>query len=205
MAQPVFLKRVLKILRIFFFILVGVITLCAALLYVKPVQDELARKAAKMLSERLKTKVSVGSLQVEWFNKISLKTVYIEDQYTDTLMYAGELNIRITDWIIVQNKPTLHYLELKNTIVHLYRTRNNAIWNYSFIESAFASKEKSKGKSSGFEFDLKTVALENVRLHMDDSWVGWDMNYDIGRLNVDVRTLDSVSYTHLTLPTKRIV
>jgi len=131
-------------------------------------------------------------VRIDFLNHFSLQGLYIEDQAHDTLLYAGEAQMRITDWFIWKDKPVLHYLALNNTYIHLYRTSASSDWNYDFVAKAFATNATSKSKDTSkvAEFDLEKVALNNVRFHFDDSWVGEDLDFDIGSLALDAKQLD---------------
>jgi len=156
-----------------------------------PVQNFLARKTTSWLSQKLKTKVAISHVRIDFLNHVSLQGLYIEDRAHDTLLYAGEATVRITDWFMFRDKPTLHYLGLKNTYIHMYRTAISGDWSSDFIADAFASKSPAKkdtGKS--IELDLKQIALENVRFHYDDAWGGEDLDFDIGKLDIDAKGID---------------
>ena len=156
-----------------------------------PVQNYLVTRVTGYLSQKLKTKVEVEHVRIDLLNHIVLKGLFIEDQAHDTLMYAGEARVRMSDWFIFNNKPVLHYLSLKNTYAHLYRGKTSNIWNYDFIANAFstsASSKKDTGKS--IEFQLEKIALENVRFFFDDAWAGQDLNFIVGALDIDAKNLD---------------
>lgn len=162
-----------------------------ALVNFTPVQNFIARRVAVILSTKLKTKVEIAHIRIDFLNHLSLQGLYIEDQAHDTLLYAGEAQVRITDWFIFKNKPVLHYLALKNSYGHLYRTPDSKVWNYEFIEDAFSTGTKKKSsKSKPFEFDLEKLELANVRFHMDDHWVGEDLDFDVGHMVIDANSLD---------------
>ena len=150
------------------------------------VQNFLARKAADILSKNLKTKVTVAHVRIDFLNHFLLQGLYVEDQAHDTLLYAGEVQVRITDWFIFKDKPVLHYLALHNAYARLYRSPASATWNYTFI---IGEKDTTK-KRKPIEFDLKKVELENIRFHMDDHWVGENLDIDIGNLNVNAKDID---------------
>lgn len=155
-----------------------------------PVQNYIAGKAAEFLSKKLKTKVQVAHVRIDFLNHVLLQGLYIEDKAHDTVLYAGEAQVRITDWFIFKEKPVLHYLALRNTYAHLYRTAASNEWNFDFIADAFSTGKKDTSKSKPIEFDLKVFALENVRFHLDDKWGGEDLDFDVGSLNIDARGLD---------------
>jgi hypothetical protein len=155
-----------------------------------PVQNFLVRRAANLLSSKLKTKVVVKNVRIDFLNHILLQGLFIEDQNHDTLLYAGEARLRVTDWFIFKDKPVFHYIGLKDAYAHLYRPANSKVWNYDFIADAFSTGSKSSSPGKPFKFQLEKVWLENVRCHFDDAWVGEDMDVDVGTLAVDAKDLD---------------
>ncbi len=161
------------------------------LINITPVQNYLVKKAAGVLSAKLKTRVEVAHVRLDFLNHFLIQGVYIEDQHKDTLLYAGELQIRISDWFIFRDKPIIHYLGVKNTFVHMYRKSTSDVWNSDFIADAFGSgNNKDTSASKPFELGLEKVELDQVRFHMDDAWGGEDMDYDIGSAIINSRTLD---------------
>ena len=157
-----------------------------------PVQNLAARKAAEILAGKLKTTVSVQHVRIDLLNHVLVQGLYIEDKEGDTLLYAGEARVRITDWFILRkDKPVLRYIGLHNTYAHLYRTAKSDKWNYQFIIDAFDTGVRDTTKKQNeFELDLEKVDLQNVRFHMDDSWVGSDFDIDLGSLQLDADEID---------------
>jgi hypothetical protein len=155
-----------------------------------PVQTYLARKAAAALSERLKTRVSVGRVSINLLNHIDLQNIYLEDRAHDTVLYAGEIEVRASDWFLFTSKRVIKYVGLTDVNAHIYRTATSAKWNYEFIADAFGSGARSSGNSQPIEFDLKRVAINNVRVHYDDQWVGEDIDIDIGKADIDGKGID---------------
>ncbi len=160
------------------------------MLNLSPVQNFLTRRAASILSGKIGTAVQVNSVEISFFNHLVLNDVLVKDKMNDTLLYAGKLELHLSDLVFSHKTPVLHYLGLKNIYLHLYRPRTSDVWNYAYLEDFFASDKKKPDPKQDFEFDLKKIALENVRFHMDDNWVGWDMNYDVAKLDLDTRTVD---------------
>jgi hypothetical protein len=172
-------------------VLLLLLTTVVVLVNYTPFQNFIVDKVANTLSKNLKTKVAIKHVRIDFLNHVSLQGVLIQDQAHDTLLYAGEASVRITDWFIFKDKPVLHYLGLKDTYARLYRGPASKAWNYDFIADAFSTGKKSPNKQSKpFEFDLEKVEFENVRFHMDDKWIGEDIDFDFGELTVDAEGLD---------------
>ncbi len=132
--------------------------------------------ATRKLSKSLKTEIKIGSVDFSLFNKFLIQDVLIKDQHRDTVLYAGKLTLRITDWFFLKEDVTLHYIGLENGFVRL--TRMDSTWNYQFIADAFASPQKSKTQST-LKLALEKLEVKNFRFLKSDGWRGEDMRLDL--------------------------
>jgi hypothetical protein len=162
------------------------------LINLTPVQNFLAQKAVSYLEEKLHTKVALKHVRIDLLNAVSLEGLYIADRQGDTLLYAGEAKLKITDWFFLKKHPVISYVGLKDAYANLYRKRNSDTWNYQFIIDAFASKKTQPKKKEGgkLEMDLRRADLQNIRFHMVDQWTGSDMIGELGTLKVYARDID---------------
>ncbi len=96
--------------------------LLLVLLNLSGVQTMIAQQAVKMLAQKLHTKVSLKHVSIDFANRIYLQGLYIQDQHGDTLLYAGEVELKTSDWFYLKKeKPVLSYLGLHDAFVHLQR------------------------------------------------------------------------------------
>jgi hypothetical protein len=156
-------------------------------------QNWLARQVTKKLSRDLQSKIEIKRVKIGFFNKMELEGVLVEDQRKDTLLYAGAVQVRITDWFFFKDKADLEYIGLEDAQVNFNRT--DSVWNYAFLEKYFASSGSGQ-QQSGIEFNLKKVVLDNVRFVQKDAWVGSDMNVAVKYMNLDA---DEISLTKKTI------
>ena len=129
---------------------------------------------------------------------MDLQGVLVEDQQRDTLLYAGAVKVRITDWFFFKDKADLEYIGLENGQINF--TRTDSVWNYAFLEKYFASSGSGQ-QQSGVEFNLKKVVLNNIRFALRDAWVGSDMTISVRHMNLDA---DQMSLTKKTIDIKSI-
>ena len=80
---------------------------------------------------------------------MDLDGVLVEDQKRDTLLWAGKVQIRITDWFFLKDQADLKYIGLENAVAKFNRT--DSVWNYTFLEKYFINQYKLK-KESGHYF-----------------------------------------------------
>jgi len=174
-------------------ILLGLIILLFIAIQTSPVQNWLARKAASKLSKDLNTEVSVKGVSFSLLNRMDIEGVLVRDRQKDTLLYAGALKVRITDWFIFKDQADLKYIGLEDAVIHTSRT--DSVWNYQFIVDHFSSPADPKKTSAtttkkGLELDLKKVDFKNVTLVQEDKWRGETMRLKFGSLLLNGNKMD---------------
>lgn len=152
------------------------------------VQNWLVKKVTGRLSKDLNTTVKIAHLNfnLAMFNKMSLEGTLVKDHNKDTLLYAGKVNVRITDWFFLQDTIVLKYIGLQDAFINMHRT--DSVWNYTFLSNYFSSPATGKTKSS-INIDLKIVDLENIRFLRRDEWRGEDMLFYVRSLNIDAKQI----------------
>ena len=151
-------------------------------------QNWIIGKVTKRFSRDLQTKISIGHVDFSLFNNMHLETVLIEDRKGDTLLYAGDVKLRITDWFFFKKEAELKYVGLENALIKFQRT--DSIWRQQFIFDYFSSPSTgSKKKKAGIQFNLKKVELTNVAFIKKDAWLGEDMTIKVGSMSMDANKL----------------
>lgn len=172
--------------------LLGLVILIGILVNIPVVQNFLVHEVTSRLSQQLKTRVEIDRVTFRLFNSMQMEGALIEDQHKDTLLYAGKLQVRITDWFFFQDKPVIKFIGLENAQVNLLRSSRDSVWNYHFLEAAFgsAAPDTSRQPSKGISLDLKKIDLRNIKLNQVDAWVGEDMRASAKHIYLDAKNLD---------------
>ncbi len=166
-------------------------------------QNWLARQVTTRLSKDLQSRVQIDHVEIGFFNRMNLKGVLVEDQQQDTLLAAGIVQVRITDWFFLKEKAVLNYIGLEDAEIHFSRT--DSVWNYQFLADYLNPPgPKTPKKSSGIEFNLKEVVMNNVAFYQKDAWVGQDMTTKVGRLQLNANDL-SISQKNIDITSIRLV
>ena len=107
----------------------------------------------------MQTKVTIGHVNFSLFNKMHLERVLIEDQKGDTLLYAGDVKVRITDWFFFKKEAELKYIGLEDAVIKFQRT--DSVWRQQFFFDYFASSptDSTKKKKAGIKFNPKKVEM----------------------------------------------
>lgn len=169
-------------------LLIGFLLLTAILVNIPVVQNWLIKQVTHRLSKDLNTTVKVKhiNLDLAMFNKMSLEGTFVADHRKDTLLYAGKVKVRLTDWFFLQNKIVLKHIGLEDAFVNMNRV--DSVWNYQFLIDYFSGPSSGKKKKS-IDLDLKVVSLSNIHFLRKDEWRGQDMWFHVRSLNVDARQI----------------
>jgi hypothetical protein len=152
------------------------------------VQNWLVGLATSRLSQALGTEVSIKNVSFSMFNRLNMEGTLVRDKKNDTLLYAGSLKVRITDWFFMKDKAVLKYAGLEDALIRIQR--KDSVWNFGFIADYFASPSPSPKKKGGTEFNLKTVDLKNVRFIKNDFWIGEVMDIQLASMVLDADQID---------------
>lgn len=122
-----------------------------------------------------------------------LQGVLVEDRKGDTLLYAGDLRVKITDWFFLKNEIELKYVGLEDAVIQFQRS--DSIWRQQFIFDYFSSPSSTDTtkKKSGLQLNLRKAELKNVTFIKKDAWLGEDMRIHIGGLTLDANNLKLTS------------
>jgi hypothetical protein len=188
LPQILHLKKAATILGYVLGILIGILLLIWILIRIPAVQNKLVHYATEQASKTLKTEIKIGSVDFSPFNRFYLNDILVRDQKKDTLLFAGKLKLRITDWFFIKDKITIQYVGLSDTYINTSRT--DSIWNYKFIINALSSDKPASSQPSKIEIDLKEISLENIRYQTTDKWRGEDQTISLKSFKLDAKKFD---------------
>lgn len=182
------LRKIFKIsIRIVVVILLLLIGLYISL-HFSAVQTWLTQKVADRLSKELNTTVRVNRIEFKFFNNLEIDGFLIKDRAKDTLLYAGNAKLKISDWFFLKNHITIYSAELNNGVVNM--NRKDSVWNYQFIVDYFGSSDNTNSKESKTKINLKEIHLKNIRINQTDQWAGTNMLASIKRADVRIEKTD---------------
>ncbi len=191
-------KRILKVLlrwvRWLFIALCFVLLALYFLVQYGQFQTWLAKKVTTRLSADLNAEVSIGTLDVEFFNKIILEDFYIEDQKGDTLLFSktlkADLSANLLD--ILNNKYDVDDIYLKDAQFNIKKEPHQTTNNLQFIidELTKSDEEDEEKTKNPFYLDVDGLHLENVTFHKDDNVQGGLMTIYIPKGEITFNKID---------------
>lgn len=118
------------------------------LIQVRSVQVFAGHKAAEYLSSKLNTRVEIGSVDIEFFKKVVLEDIYIEDLHADTLLYSKKLKIDIGKLDFEKHQLFVSSVMLLNTKSKLIKYAEDDDLNLQFIIDLFVDNDTTKKAAS---------------------------------------------------------
>ncbi|MET0393421.1 MAG: AsmA family protein [Chitinophagaceae bacterium] len=196
------LRKFRKILKWFFLSLLLLIVAVWVFIQTPFGQNWLVGKVTARLSKDLNTSISIRHVDFSLFNRMHLEGILVRDHNQDTLLYAGDAKLRITDWFFFKKNIELKYIGLENAVIHM--NRKDSVWNYQFLVDYFSpSSSSGPKKQGGTRLNIKKLDLKNIMFVKSDAWAGEDMTVSFSALDLDANKIDisgkAIDLNYLTL------
>ncbi len=159
-------------------------------------QTLVVKKYLNSLSKKLDTKISVGKIDVSSFNNLIINDLYIEDLHQDTLLFASQLEVDISEFSYKEKRIILEEIELTKIFFNLKKYENEETNNLRFIIDHFSSSDTTK---NDWYFAMNSVVLNDTRFnydnqHFDKLKSGVDYKHiSISKLNLAVANINLIN------------
>ena len=134
------------------------------LLDIPAVQNYAVHGAARFVSRKLETTVSIDRVDIGIFSKVRVKGFYVEDYQRDTLLYVGKLDAFITSFGIFGGGLELSRGEIADARLYLRQTPGGEM-NIKQIVDRISDPDKPK--KGNFRLSLKKASIENMDLCLE--------------------------------------
>ncbi len=174
------LLRILKIAGILIALMLVLFLTIGILLNTHSVQNRLISWATEALSEKLHTKVTIESVDIDFFTyDVRLHGLSVEDLQHQPMLQLELLTANVQLWPLLHREVNVSSVRLKGLQTRLYQLAPDSAANYQFIIDAF-KKEKSDSlsadsiptqnstkatKKEPLELNLKEIILEELSLN----------------------------------------
>lgn len=164
-----FLKKTFRVLLWCVVSTVALLLLLTILIQIPSIQNYAKDKAISYLHKKIKTKVSLDRIAINFPKEIVLEGFYFEDQKKDTLLSGKRLEIDIDLFKLVNNEVEINSIALENTTVNMARNKAG-VFNFDYITQAFASKEPKAANpnSKPYKISVVKINLDNIKFSFKD-------------------------------------
>jgi len=170
------------------------------------VQNKMLDYATEMLQEKLNTKVSIDSINVNFLTQSALiMGLDVEDQQARKMLQAKTLGVDFNPWGLLQNKVDIVAARLEGVTARLYQPEDS-VANFQFVLDAFKKdkskpKEEDKEKKKGHKMSLDIKGLEISKIDIvynEDTFLLGSLNYKksfLGKQEGSIRHLQGAFET----------
>ena len=188
------IRKTLKIVGWITISIIFLLVLIFILIQIPAVQNFAKNKIVAYLENKIKTKVSIGTLSIAFPKRIVLKDVYFEDQRKDTLFAGKELRVDIALLKLLNNEVNVDYLELNGIRTNVYRIQPDTSFNFDYIVKAFAGEQTEPAtqdtNASSLKFHLNRIVLKNILTTFKDDETGNDVYFYLGNFETRIKDFD---------------
>ncbi len=195
MKAKIILKKIRKIFAWIVGILVFLIVLAYILIQLPAVQNYARKKIVAYIHGKIKTKVEIGKLTLDFPKRLVLEHVYFEDQEKDTLFYGGKIRVDISLFKLLSDEVDIQYLGLDSIRTNIYRLKPGTAFNFDYVVNAFSGGPQTPpgtgtDTSSNFTFNIGKIALDNIVASFKDDGTGNDIDFKLGHLETTFKRFD---------------
>jgi hypothetical protein len=146
--------------------IIGIILIGAGLFYIIPAallqtpyfQKKISRIAIEYLEKEIGTKVEIQRIELQLFNKLAFKNVYLEDQSGDTLLTAKRMIVDFDFIPLFRNELYFTSLHIYTFNLNLSKETEKSHLNIQYIIDSFPSRKK---KEDAINVSIKNLFLGN--------------------------------------------
>jgi len=179
---------------IFLISLIALIVLVLILIQTAPVQNFARKKIVTFLGNKLKTRVEIRGLDIEFPKMLVLQGVYIEDRTRDTLVAGNQLKVDIDMFKLLSKEIQINEINLNGITTKIKRQLPDTTFNFQFIVDAFVSapaKEPVKEDTTApMKMAIDKIIIDKTRLVYLDVVTGNDVDIYLNHFDTRIDTFD---------------
>ena len=140
------LKRFKHIISCIIWTIFALYVILIVLLHLPPVQTFLGSTVATALAQKFGTEVSVGRINLGFFNRIIIDDVKMLDQKGDSMIYASRLSAKVDLLPLKDGKISVSSAQLFGLRANIYKQNAKSDINIQFMLDSLASKDTTQHK-----------------------------------------------------------
>jgi len=184
-------KRLLKIFLIIVGSFVGLVIIILLLIQTGPVQNFARKKIVTYLENKLKTRVAIAGLDIDFPKILVLKGVYIEDQLKDTLVSGKEIKVDIDMFKLVKGAILINEINLNKITLKLKRSLPDTTFNFQFIVNVFSSPDAAPSTdTSSLSIAIRNIVINKTRIVFKDVVSGNDADVYLDHFDTRIASID---------------
>ncbi|HKG68672.1 MAG TPA: hypothetical protein VKA92_07370, partial [Segetibacter sp.] len=177
---------------IFLLSIIALVVLILIAIQTAPVQNFARGKIVSFLENKLKTRVEIKGLDIDFPKMLVLEGVYIEDRTKDTLIAGNQVKVDIDMFKLLRSEIQINEINLNQITGKVKRQLPDTVFNYQFIVDAFASPQDTtvKTDSSAMKMAIEKIIIDKTRLVYFDIVTGNDVDVYLNHFDTRIDKFD---------------
>lgn len=166
------------------------------MVHLSPIQHFLGNQVSSALAQKFGTKVSVGRVDVGFFNRIIIDDVMMYDQKGDSMLYASRISAKIDLIPLASNKISVGSAQLFGLKLNLYQQTATSKHNFQFVLDSLASKDTTK--HTPLDLHIGSLIIRHGSVNYDKRYVAEKQGI-FSPAHIGIRELSThIILSHLT-------
>jgi len=159
------LKQLKHIINWTIWSLLGLYMLLLLAIHVPAVQRYVGQQVAQAIGGEIGSEVTIGRVDLGFFNRLIIDNVVIKDQQRQNLLTAHRMTVSIDLLPLLDKKVRIASAQLFGARLQLYRETAQAVPNYQFVIDALQSDNPQK--ESALDLKINSLIVRNTQLIYD--------------------------------------
>ena len=121
--------------------LLGLCILLAVVIHLPSFQHFFGQKVAEAVGQKLGTQVSIGNVDIGFFNRIIIDDLRILDQRQKPMVNVSRLSAKVDIGTLIDGRISISSAQLFGARLTLYRQKADAPHNFQFVLDSLAPKD----------------------------------------------------------------
>ncbi|MBR1550749.1 MAG: hypothetical protein IJ632_00325 [Muribaculaceae bacterium] len=146
------------------------------LLNTDAVQQKILKHATQMLTDKLKTRVSIERASVDLFSQdIRLHNMSVDDRQQRPLLRLEQLQLDVDLWALISHRVVIHKAKVAGLRAELHQDGSDSVPNYQFLIDALAPKhspdQHNEGNKHPLALDIDQASGERIQILYNENSV----------------------------------
>ncbi len=169
---------------------IGLLLFFILLLQSPALQQWLGQRAIRSISKTLESRVELKQVRLAWLDELRIDSLFIEDKYGDTLLYAGHVwaDFNLNPFVLLSRGLEIEEINISHSQFKIRRDIGDTQSNLAHALQRLFPPKDSQGKP--LALNLKKLGLEEVSFSQQDSVKGKLIQLHIPSLLARLRQVD---------------
>lgn len=189
------MRRLRSFISWLLWLLVGLYLLLIVMFQVPVVQNFLAQEVASVLSEKLGTRVKIGSVNIGFLNHVVLDDVHLYDQSQQPMLDATRMAAKIDVLPLTQGRIVVTSAQLFGLQANIYKKTPNAAYNFQFVVDSLSSKDQTT--HTPLDLRIQSLVIRNGEVNYNEWYHARQRTFDVHHVKVN-KLSTHIILDHLT-------